>query len=341
MINASTKILTHEQPITLECGITLPKVDIAYTTFGELNADKSNVVWICHAFSANSNPSEWWPGMVGEGLFLDPKKYFIVCANMLGSCYGTTGPLSINPENGKKYYKDFPVVTVRDMVQTLTILRKHLEIEKIFFACGFSMGGQQLLEFVIQDPDVFENILLGATNIQHSPWGIAFNESQRMAIEADTTFGNNNDDAGINGMKAARSIGLISYRNYKAYNETQKDSDNNKLENFKAGSYQRYQGDKLAKRFNAYSYYILSKAMDNHNITRGRGDAIDDLSKVKCNVLVLGITSDYLYPLQEQQLLASLIPHSLFVEINSDYGHDGFLIENEQISKILSAFLKV
>lgn len=337
----STQILTHHEAIQLECGITLPKVDIAYSTFGEMNADKTNVVWICHAFSANSNPEEWWPGMVGEGLFLDPKKYFIVCANMLGSCYGTTGPLSENPVTGKKYYKDFPTVTVRDMVQTLTILRKHLGIEKIFFACGFSMGGQQLLEFVIQEPNVFENILLGATNIQHSPWGIAFNESQRMAIEADTTFGQNNDAAGANGMKAARSIGLISYRNYKAYNKTQTDPDNNKLENYKAGSYQRYQGEKLVKRFNAYSYYILSKAMDNHNITRNREDAKKVLSSVKCNVLVLGITSDYLYPLEEQQLLAKLIPHSMFVEINSDYGHDGFLIENEQMSKILSAFLKV
>ncbi len=337
----SAQILTYKQPITLECGITFPKTDIAYSTFGEMNADKSNVVWICHAFSANSDPTEWWPGMVGEGLFIDPKKYFIVCANMLGSCYGTTGPLSVNEETGKKYHNHFPVVTVRDMVQTLTILRKHLGIEKIFFACGFSMGGQQLLEFVIQEPDIFDNILLGATNIQHSPWGIAFNESQRMAIEADNTFGDESDDAGINGMKAARSIGLISYRNYKAYNKRQEDPDTSRLENFKAASYQRYQGEKLAKRFNAYSYYILSKAMDNHNITRGRNNAKEVLSSVKCNTLVLGITSDFLYPLEEQQLLASLIPHSLFVEINSDYGHDGFLIENEQMSKILSAFLKV
>lgn len=337
----STKILTYNQPIKLESGFTLPKVDIAYNTFGELNADKSNVVWICHAFSANSDPTEWWPGMVGDGLFFDPKKYFIVCANMLGSCYGTTGPLSINPETNKKYYKDFPVVTVRDMVQTLTILRKHLGIEKIYFAAGFSMGGQQLLEFVIQEPDVFENILLGATNIQHSPWGIAYNESQRLAIQADQTFGEERDDAGAAGLIAARSIGLLSYRNYKAYCKTQADPDNNKLENYKVASYQQYQGEKLVKRFNAYSYSILSKAMDNHNITRHRGNAEEVLSAVKCNVLVLGISSDYLYPLEEQQLLAKLIPHSLFVEINSDYGHDGFLIENEQISKILSAFLKV
>ena len=337
----STQLLTYDKPIRLESGTILPGVDIAYNTFGAMNADKSNVVWICHAFSANSDPTEWWPGMVGSGKFIDPDKYFIVCANMLGSCYGTTGPLSINPETGKKYYKDFPVVTVRDMVKTLTILRKHLGIEKIHFACGFSMGGQQLLEWVVQQPDSFENILLGATNIKHSPWGIAFNESQRLAIEADRTFGEERDDAGAKGMKAARSIGLISYRNYKAYCKTQEDTDNTKLENFKACSYQQYQGEKLVKRFNAYSYYILSKAMDNHNITRGRGDAREVLSAIKCNTLVLGITSDYLYPLEEQQLLTSLIPHSIFVEIDSDYGHDGFLIEDAQMTKILSTFLRV
>ncbi|MDB5229129.1 MAG: homoserine O-acetyltransferase, partial [Bacteroidota bacterium] len=284
-----SQVFTYKQPLTLESGVVLPETDIAYSTFGEMNADKSNVVWICHAFSANSNPVEWWPGMVGEGLFLDPAKYFIVCANMLGSCYGTTGPLSVNPETGKKYYNDFPVVTVRDMVQTLTILRKHLGIEKIYFSAGFSMGGQQLLEWVIEEPEIFENILLGATNIQHSPWGIAFNESQRLALQADCTFGEERDDAGAMGMKAARSIGLISYRNYNAYCKTQEDLDNTKLENYKAASYQQYQGEKLVKRFNAYSYNILSKAMDNHNISRNRGEAQEVLKVINCNTLVLGI----------------------------------------------------
>jgi homoserine O-acetyltransferase len=201
------------------------------------------------------------------------------------------------------------------------------------------MGGQQLLEWVIEEPEIFENILLGATNIQHSPWGIAFNESQRLALQADCTFGEPRDDAGAKGMKAARSIGLISYRNYKAYCKTQEDIDNTKLENYKASSYQQYQGDKLVKRFNAYSYNILSKAMDNHNISRNRGEAAEVLKVITCNTLVLGIASDYLYPLEEQQLLASLIPHSKFVVIDSEYGHDGFLIEDAQITKVLQEFL--
>lgn len=336
----SLKIFQSPTPFPLDSGSVLPSIDVAYHTFGQLNEDKSNVVWICHAFSANSNPCEWWPGMIGEGKYFDPNKYFIICANMIGSCYGSTGPLSINPETNEPYYGDFPVVTVRDMVRSLILLRQHLEIEKIWFSLGFSMGGQQLLEWVIQEPNLFESVLLGATNIQHSPWGIAFNESQRMAIEADSTFGDKTPEAGLKGMGAARSIGLISYRNYQAYTLTQKDESNDLLKDFKACSYQRYQGQKLVQRFNAYSYHRLSQAMDNHNIMRGRSDHPEDILKdIKTRTLVLGIDSDYLFPLQEQALLANLIPDCQFETISSDYGHDGFLIEFEKISRILDEFL--
>jgi homoserine O-acetyltransferase len=336
------QILSIKEPFQLDSGHILPELDVAYHTFGHFQPGVCKVVWICHAFSANSDPSDWWPGMVGEGKFFDPERYFIVCANMLGSCYGSTGPLSINPETGEPYYGDFPVVTVRDMVRSLILLRKHLGIDKIWFALGFSMGGQQMLEWLIQEPDVFEHALLGATNIRHSPWGIAYNESQRMAIEADPTFGKPYPEAGAMGMRAARSIGLLSYRNYTAYCKTQEDTDLNKLTDFKACSYQRYQGDKLVKRFNAYSYYRLSQAMDNHNILRNRkGDAAEILKAIKAKVMVLGIESDYLFPIQEQELLAKLIPGSTFVTIDSDYGHDGFLIEFEKITVLLKAFLNL
>lgn len=338
----SYKVLKYPSPFVLDSGESLPSLEIAYHTFGKLNDDKSNVVWICHAFSANSNPVEWWPGMVGEGKLFDPEKYFIVCANMLGSCYGSTGPLSINPETGSPYYGDFPIITVRDMVRSLMILRKHLGIEKIWFSLGFSMGGQQLLEWLIHEPDVFEYALLGATNFQHSPWGIAFNESQRMAIEADQTFGQRNPEAGAIGMGVARSIGLISYRNYTAYNRTQQDDSNELLSDFKVCSYQRHQAKKLIKRFNAYAYYRLSQAMDNHNIKRGRSDQPEEiLDKVKAKVLVLGIDSDYLFPIEEQKALAKSIPDSQFVVISSDFGHDGFLIEFEKIGQLLQEFLDI
>lgn len=335
----SHQILKIQEPFPLDVGSILPEVEVAYHTFGTMNAEKSNVVWICHAFSANSDPSDWWPGMVGEGKYFDPKDFYIVCANMLGSCYGSTGPLSINPETGQPYYGDFPVVTVRDMVRSMIALRKHLGIEKIYFSTGFSMGGQQLLEWMIIEPNVFENCLLGASNYRHSPWGIAFNESQRLAILADPTFGQPDPKAGANGMLAARSIALLSYRNYKAYNKTQWDEDGEKLENYRTCSYQRYQGEKLVKRFNAYSYWYLSKAMDNHNIERGRGKAEDILRTIKARTLVLGISSDYLYPIDEQLLLANFIPRCTFICIDSDYGHDGFLIEFDQLKMQMDRFL--
>lgn len=338
----SHKVLNYSSPFALDSGAVLPSIDIAYHTFGQLNEDKSNVVWICHAFSANSNPTEWWPGMVGAGKMFDPAKYFIVCANMLGSCYGSTGPLSTNPETGEPYYGDFPVVTVRDMVRSLIILRQHLGIDKIWFSLGFSMGGQQLLEWLIQEPEVFEYSLLGATNFQHSPWGIAFNESQRMAIEADQTFGERHPDAGLKGMGVARSIGLISYRNYQAYNATQQDDTNELLTDFRACSYQRYQAEKLMKRFNAYSYYRLSQAMDNHNVKRGRSEnPADVLNEIQAQVMVLGIDSDYLFPIEEQKALAKSIRNSQFFTISSDFGHDGFLIEFEKISELLKDFLDI
>jgi homoserine O-acetyltransferase/O-succinyltransferase len=337
----SVKVLRHEQAFPLDCGEVLPFVDIAYHTFGKLNMERSNVVWICHAFSANSDPSDWWPGMVGPGKYFNPEEHYVVCANMLGSCYGSSGPLTINPETGEPYFGDFPVVTVRDMVRSLMILRQHLGIEKVWFALGFSMGGQQMLEWLLHEPEVFEHVLLGATNIRHSPWGIAFNESQRMAIEADSTFGERTPEAGLRGMRAARSIGLISYRNYTAYCKTQEDESHDKLKDFKACSYQRYQGDKLVKRFNAYSYYRLSQAMDNHNILRGRsGNPADVLKTIQARTLVLGINSDYLFPIEEQELLAKHLPNNQFVVIDSDYGHDGFLIEFEKMSLLLDEFLK-
>ena len=332
-------ILKYDVPFELECGEVLKGVEVVYDTFGQMNDEKDNVVWICHAFSANSDPTDWWHGMVGEGKYFDPAKYFIVCVNMLGSCYGSTGPLSINPKTGEKYYGDFPVVTIRDMVKTLQDVQTKLKIEQIYFATGFSMGGQQLLEWMIVEPTLFDHALLGATNDRHSPWGIAYNESQRLAIQADPTFGERGDDAGLTGMGAARSVGLLSYRNYRAYTRTQMDEDNGKIDHFKAASYQKYQGEKLKKRFNAYSYWYLSKAMDNHNVARGRESAEDVLSGVTTNTCLVGIESDYLFPLEEQKHLAKLLPNAKLEIIDSDFGHDGFLIEFEKISKILDRFL--
>mgnify|MGYP005667264661 CR=1 FL=1 len=333
-------VYQHNKSITIDSGFTFQNLEIAYHTYGEFKPEKNNVVWICHAFTANSNPAEWWEGLVGEDKFFNPKDYFIICVNMLGSCYGTTGPLSINPKTGQPFYNDFPIVTIRDMVHTLKIVKEHIGIKKIRFAVGFSMGGQQLLEWMYQEPELFDDVLLGATNAAHSPWGIAFNESQRQAIEADPSFGENSDDAGLVGMTAARGIGVISYRNYRAYARTQKEDTNDKYDNFKASSYQKYQGQKLAKRFNAYSYWLLSKAMDSHNICRDRGDLEKVMAAITTKTTLVGIESDYLFPLSEQKLLHKYLPNSTLKIIDSDFGHDGFLIEYKLLAEIIQEILK-
>jgi len=328
----------YSNEFPLESGSSLPELQISYHTYGTMNADKSNVIWVCHALTANSDVADWWEGLFGEGKVLDARQYFIVCANMLGSCYGTTNPTSINPKTQQAYYHDFPLITIRDMVNAHILLRKDLGIDKVYLGSGGSMGCQQLLEWAIVEPNLFENIFLVAGNHRHSPWGIAFNESQRLAIEADSTFGEARPDAGAKGLKAARSIGILSYRHYEAFWKTQLDSDD-KVDDYKASSYQKYQGDKLVERFDAYSYWVLSKAMDSHNIARNRDDAAKVLQGVKARTLVVSIDSDWLFPPQEQRFLHQHIPNSDYYEIESFYGHDGFLVEFEKINSLVLRFL--
>lgn len=329
----------HKYTFPVESGAELPGFRLAYTTQGTLNADGSNVVWICHALTGNADPGDWWDGMVGPGKFYDPAQYFIVCANILGSCYGSTGPLSVNSRTRRPFYHDFPPITIRDMVAALDLLRQELGIERIYTCVGGSVGGQQALEWAIQQPNLIENLILIATNAVMSPWGIAFNESQRMAIQADPTWQESRDDAGHEGMKAARSIALLSYRNYDTYGFTQALDNNEQLDGYKASSYQQYQGDKIKKRFNAYTYWTLSKVMDSHNVGRNRGSIIRALEQIKARTLVVGIRSDILFPPTEQQFLARHIPDARYEEIDSLYGHDGFLIESKPLTMIIRRWI--
>lgn len=332
-------IFKSGKSFTLESGYTLPDYHLAYTTYGVLNNERNNVVWIFHALTANSEAMDWWPGLVGEGKLFDPEKYFIVCVNMPGSCYGSLGPLDENPEAGEAYYHDFPFFTPRDMIRAYWPLKEYLGIKKIKIGIGGSMGGQQLLEWAIEEPSLFEYIIPVGTNALHSSWGIAFNASQRMSIEADSTWKEKNSRAGIEGMKAARSIALISYRHYDTYHASQSEEQNDKIENYKSESYQKYQGEKLAKRFNAFSYYFLSKGMDSHNVGRGRVSVEIALQKIKAQTLAIGITSDILFPVSEQKFIADNIPGAKFTAIHSLYGHDGFLLEFDQIQHIITQFL--
>jgi homoserine O-acetyltransferase/O-succinyltransferase len=337
-MQAEHKTYKHPYPYALEMGRDLPGFELAYTTFGKRNEDDSNIIWVCHALTGSSNASDWWDGLVGDGKYFNPEEHFVICVNVLGSAYGSTGPLSNNPRTQTTYFRDFPTLTVRDVVGTLEILRQELGIKKLKMCIGGSLGGQQALEWAVEVPDLCHELIIIAANALHSPWGIAFNESQRMAIEADPSFGGEYADAGSMGMRAARSVALLSYRNYDTYNFTQARDNPDQIDDFRASSYQKYQGDKFLNRFNAYSYWILSKMMDSHNVGRNRGGIVHALGQVKAKTLVLGIKSDLLFPLSEQQFVARHIPDAAFQEIDSLYGHDGFLIEYKQLTQVIRAW---
>ncbi len=339
-----TAVFNYTKPFILESRVELPGLQLAYTTLGKLNHDKSNVVWIFHALTANSNPAEWWPGLVGEGKFFDPAKYFIICANKPGSPYGSISPVSINPETNQPWGNSFPVFTIRDMVKAYQLLKTELGITRIFIGLGGSTGGMQLLEWAIEEPALFEHIVPIATNAVLSPWGIAFNASQRMAIEADSSWQDAAPGAGQKGLAAARSIAMLSYRHYNGYSITQSRDKafvaltDNTI--YAADNYQRYQGVKLINRFNALCYYRLTQSMDSHDTGRKRDGTANALKQISAKTLVIGIMSDLLYPIAEQEYLQKNIRYAELLTIHSDYGHDGFLLEYEKIETALKNFIE-
>ena len=332
------KTLKYNQPFKTETGAALPSLEIAYNTWGRLNTEADNVIWVCHALTANSDVEAWWPGMVGKGLLFDPEKYYIVCANVLGSCYGTTGPASVNPETGKPWLHRFPLITVRDLVNVHEILRNHLGIKGIHTIIGASIGGYQALEYSIMFPELIQRLILLASGARQTPWALAFSESMRLAMQADHTFTSGDPDGGKKGLKAARSIALISYRTMAAYNKTQQEEDDEKLTSFKAASYQAYQGEKLVKRFNPYSYWCLTCLSDTHNIGRGRGGIVTALKSIKAKVLCVGIKSDLLFPTDDQKFITANTENAEYIEIDSFYGHDGFLIETDIVTDVVRKF---
>jgi len=334
------KKYTISEPFILESGAILPEVEVAFQTFGQLNAKKDNVIWVAHALTGNADAADWWGGLVGPQKVFDPAQDFIVCANMLGSCYGTTGPASINPDTGKVYGADFPMITIRDMTTLHQRLAVHLGIDRIKMGVGGSMGGQQIVEWAIAQPELFDHLCLLATNAKHSPWGIAFNEAQRMAIEASLSNGANGPEAGRKGLEAARAIAMLSYRHYKTYLNSQSEETEDKIDAFKASSYQRYQGHKFWDRFDVYTYLTLSRAMDSHNVARNRASMEHSLGQIKAKTLVIGIQSDILFPMEEQMVLANHIPSAQIELLDSIYGHDGFLVEFDVIGDIIHRFLQ-
>lgn len=335
-----TRYYRHPQPFVLESGEILPELTIAYHCYGQLNAARDNAVWVCHALTASSDVADWWPHTVEKDCFLDPERFFVVCANIIGSHYGTTGPLSDNPLTGQPYYADFPRVTIRDMARAHAILADALGIDRIHALVGSSVGGFQALEWICGQPERFDRLVLIATDAKASPWTIAIDETQRMAIKADPTFGEPRPDAAMAGLAAARAIGLLTYRGGKGYNRSQQDAaDRTADEPHRACTYQQYQGLKLCRRYNAYSYVAILDSFDTHDVGRGRGGTAEALSAIKARTLVVGISSDIIFTPEEMRSLAAAIPGAEYREIDSDFGHDGFLVEHGRLNELLIPFL--
>lgn len=362
-----TKFVTlfdESNPLFMDIGEYLAPISVAYETYGELNAEGTNAILVCHALTGSAHAAGyssddpksvgWWNTFIGEGKPLDTSKYFVICSNFLGGCYGTTGSISTNPHTEKPYGLLFPQMTVRDMVRVQKSLIIYLGVKKLKTVIGGSLGGMQVLEWALLYPDLIDSIIPIATSAQHSAWSIGLNDIARQAIMNDPGWhGGNYYEFGQphKGLSLARQIAMVSYRSEKEFGqrfgrERQKKNGSPatyhfELDNvFQVESYLRYQGKKLVDRFDANTYIYISKAMDLHDITIGRGSLDEVLGSISVPTLNIGIDSDILYPAHEQQEIAQRIPHSSYTEITSPFGHDAFLIEFDQMAKIVKAFLQ-
>jgi homoserine O-acetyltransferase len=350
----------------LESGRQMEQVPVRYMTWGEKNEKGDNVMVVCHALTGNADAKSWWGTMIGPGRPLDTNKYYIFCANVLGSCYGTCGPTSINPSTGTAYSGNFPLVTVRDSVKLHAKALEALGATEIVSAIGGSMGGMQALEWTFQDVLPVRSAVGMACNGRHNPWQIGFSECQRQAIFADPSWKNGyytQDNPPMIGLGVARQIAMVSYRTHNSYStkfgrKLQSGADSVKIEdrtvgqkweegsiegayamekqNFEVESYLRYQGARfVTRRFDPNSYVILTHLMDSHDVSRGRGEYVEVLNSVQQPVMIIGIKSDVLYPVHEQHELRDYLGNAEFHLVESDEGHDGFLIEQKQIGPLV------
>ncbi|MDR9417823.1 homoserine O-acetyltransferase [Gracilimonas sp.] len=339
-MNKDIKITTLKKNWTTESGHSFSEVDIAWKSWGSLNENRDNVLLICHALTGHAAADEWFSGLFAESGILNPEEQFILCINAPGSCYGSTGPTSINPKADNPWQADFPDITIRDIVTFQQLLLDEWDITGIEMVIGGSMGGMVALEFALMDQRV-KSAALFVMGKSHSPWAIGISEAQRQAIQADENWKDGFYDLNNppkKGLAAARAMAMITYRapgNYQAKFGRDIHPEKNI---YQVESYLRYQGEKLVQRFDANTYIILSKAMDSHDVSRDRGSFKDVLGSLKKPVLIAGFTSDMLYPIEEQRELADLIPNSHLAELESPYGHDAFLIEFEKLNAELKSF---
>jgi len=347
------------RPFNFEGGDHLDSVTVAYETWGTLNSDRSNAVLVLHAISADSHAfgpeghghvtHGWWNGVVGPGLAIDTDRFFVVCPNVLGACQGTTGPSSLAPD-GKPFGSRFPIITIRDQVDVEVAFSNYLEIDAWAGVVGGSMGGMRVLEWAVGHSDRIKHGIVLAVGAASTADEIALCSLQIRSIRNDPHFNGgdyyDSEFAPIEGMAIARGLGQFTYRNGNEFEirfgrELQVPGEVLGSSVYAIESYLSYQGAKLGRRFDPNSYIVLSEAMNHHDVGRGRGGVETALRSVHVPVTVAGILSDRLYPLELQEQLVKLLPNSSPLEvISSDFGHDGFLLEVEQVGKVITSALR-
>jgi len=349
--------------LTLDSGIVLTPVDVAYETYGKFNAQKSNAILVLHAFTGDAHAAGvheesgkpgWWDNMIGPGKAFDTNQYFVVCTNVLGGCRGTTGPSSIDPAIGKPYAMSFPMITISDMVRLQKRLIDHLGIKRLLGVAGGSMGGMQVLEWAVRYPDAVAAAFPIATTARHTAQQIAFNEVGRQAIMADPDW-NGGNYYGIKpparGLSVARMVGHITYMS----DESMKEKFGRRFRNrdasaftfddeFEVESYLRYRGSQFVDRFDANSYLYITKAMDIFDLAQGFHSLPEALEQAKSRFLVISFTSDWLYPsYQSLEIVSALRSRGgdvAYCELASNYGHDAFLVEVGEQTELIRGFLK-
>jgi homoserine O-acetyltransferase/O-succinyltransferase len=349
-------VATPNAPLRLAAGGTLRHVAVAFETYGELDAAGRNAVLVCHALTGSAHAAGrhaardvpgWWDPLIGPGKAIDTRTHFVVCANVLGGCYGTTGPTSLDPDTGHPFGPTFPAFGIRDMVEVQRRLVEALGVRSLKAVVGGSMGGMQVLEWVATFPELVRSFVAIAVGARHSAWAIGLNEVARRAIMADPRWAGGwyaPSEQPETGLGLARAIAMLSYRSFDSLEarfgrERRASEDEGLTSSFEIASYLAYHGVKLVRRFDANTYLGLTRAMDEYDVADGRGRLADVLARMNQPGLVMGIPSDVLYPEVEQRGLVESLPNARYVRLSSPHGHDGFLIEFPQLAAHLRRFL--
>ena len=337
---AEARFLALAGPFGLEGGETLPQVTVAYRTWGRLNSERDNAVLVCHALTGSADVDAWWPGLLGPGRALDPTRDFIVCSNVLGGCYGSTGPTSIDPLTGRRYGASFPAVSVRDLVRVQTALLDELGVQELALVLGGSLGGMQVLEWIALYPERVHAAVAISVGARQSPWCIGLSEAQRQAIYADARWQGGDYDPVLPpaaGLAAARMAAMVSYRHWDGF-AARFGRERNPGGGFQVESWLKHHGEKFTARFDANTYVALTRIMDSHDLGRDRSSIEAALANITVPVLVVGSTSDVLYTPDEQRELARRIPDAELAWLASAHGHDAFLIDTDALNGFIRDF---